>query len=144
MVRRALTVVAQDGVRPSRGRVIARAMRRSSGIADAPRVFPPREYRRSCRVIVPRSPFIRSPTRPPPPTSLPLLPRKAKKCNEAALSLLVCMEKTACVQSKRMTLEECMRDPIESDPCLAVRNAYYNCKHSALDMRKRIRGVRQY
>ncbi|KAL3816364.1 hypothetical protein ACHAXA_000442 [Cyclostephanos tholiformis] len=65
----------------------------------------------------------------------------AKKCNEAALSLLVCMEKTDCVLGKKRSLEECMRDPIESDPCLSVRNAYYNCKHSQLNMRTRIRGI---
>ena len=70
--------------------------------------------------------------------------KQAKKCNEAALSLLVCMEKTDCVKKKQKSLEECMKDPIESDPCLAVRNAYYNCKHSQLNMRTRIRGVRQY
>ena len=44
---------------------------------------------------------------------------------------------------EQKSVEECMRDPIKSDPCLAVRNAYYNCKHGQLDMRKRIRGVRQ-
>ena len=73
-----------------------------------------------------------------------IIVKQAKKCNEAALSLLVCMEKTPCVMSKKKSLEECMKDPIESDPCLAVRNAYYNCKHSQLNMRTRIRGVRQY
>ncbi|KAL7517099.1 hypothetical protein ACHAWX_002051 [Stephanocyclus meneghinianus] len=67
-----------------------------------------------------------------------------KQCNEAALSLLVCMEKTECVATKQKSLEECMKDPIESDPCRAERNAYYNCKHSQLNMRTRIRGVRQY
>ena len=71
-------------------------------------------------------------------------PHQAKKCNEAALSLLVCMEKTDCVANKKRGLEECMKDPIESDSCVAVRNAYYNCKHSQLNMRTRIRGVRQY
>ena len=69
---------------------------------------------------------------------------QAKKCNEAALSLLVCMEKTDCVMKKKKSLEECMKSTIDSDPCLAVRNAYYNCKHSQLNMRTRIRGVRQY
>ena len=73
-----------------------------------------------------------------------ILYTQAKKCNEAALSLLVCMEKTECVTKKKRSVEECMKDPIEADPCLAVRNAYYNCKHSALNMRTRIRGVRQY
>ena len=75
---------------------------------------------------------------------LPNQPHQAKKCNEAALSLLVCMEKTDCVANKKRGVEECMKDPIESDPCVAVRNAYYNCKHSQLNMRTRIRGVRQY
>ncbi|KAL9190389.1 hypothetical protein ACHAXT_007600 [Thalassiosira profunda] len=79
--------------------------------------------------------------RSPPPSPRPTM---AKKCNEAALSLLVCMEKTECVLKKKKSLEECMKDPMESDPCLAVRNAYYNCKHSQLNMRTRIRGVRQY
>ena len=70
--------------------------------------------------------------------------QQGKKCNEAALSLLVCMEKTDCVAKQQKSLEECMKDPIESDPCRAERNAYYNCKHSQLNMRTRIRGVRQY
>ena len=39
---------------------------------------------------------------------------------------------------------ECMKDPIESDDCRAPRNAYYTCKHSQLNMRTRIRGVRVY
>ena len=69
---------------------------------------------------------------------------QAKKCSEAALSLLVCMEKTECVMKKKKSLEQCMKDPDESDPCLAMRNAYYNCKHSQLNMRTRIRGIRQY
>lgn len=54
------------------------------------------------------------------------------------------MEKTECVMKKKKSLEECMKNTIDSDPCLAVRNAYYNCKHSQLNMRTRIRGVRQY
>jgi hypothetical protein len=54
------------------------------------------------------------------------------------------MERTECVSKNKKSLEECMKDPIESDPCRAERNAYYNCKHSQLNMRTRIRGVRQY
>ena len=69
---------------------------------------------------------------------------QAKQCNEAALSLLVCMEKTDCVVKEKKSIEECMKDPVDSDPCVGVRNAYFNCKHSQLNMRARIRGVRQY
>jgi Cytochrome c oxidase assembly protein PET191 len=64
-------------------------------------------------------------------------------CSEAALSILTCMEKTECAQ-KGTPLIECMRDEVASDPCRAQRNAYYNCKHSQLNMRTRIRGVRVY
>uniref|UniRef100_A0A7S4T3P2 Cytochrome c oxidase assembly factor 5 n=1 Tax=Ditylum brightwellii TaxID=49249 RepID=A0A7S4T3P2_9STRA len=75
---------------------------------------------------------------PPHPSKKP-----KKKCAEAALSLLTCMEETPCVKSGR-SVKECLKDPIESDDCRAVRNAYYTCKHSQLNMRTRIRGVRVY
>jgi Cytochrome c oxidase assembly protein PET191 len=39
---------------------------------------------------------------------------------------------------------ECLKDPIASDECRAVRNQYSMCKHSQLNMRTRIRGVRTY
>jgi len=39
---------------------------------------------------------------------------------------------------------ECLKDPVESDDCRAQRNAYTMCKHSQLNMRTRIRGVRTY
>jgi len=68
---------------------------------------------------------------------------KPKACSEAALSLLTCMEKTDCVR-KGTPLIDCMKDDVASDPCRAQRNAYYMCKHSQLNMRTRIRGVRVY
>jgi Cytochrome c oxidase assembly protein PET191 len=43
-----------------------------------------------------------------------------------------------------VTLMDCFKDPIESDDCRAERNAYWMCKHSQLNMRTRIRGVRTY
>ncbi|GFH50080.1 hypothetical protein CTEN210_06556 [Chaetoceros tenuissimus] len=66
-----------------------------------------------------------------------------KKCAEAALSLLECMERSECVKDGK-SVHECLKDPIESDECKAQRNAYYTCKHSQLNMRTRIRGVRVY
>jgi hypothetical protein len=73
----------------------------------------------------------------------PLYWLQPKACSEAALSLLTCMEKTDCVK-KGTPLIDCMKDDIASDPCRAQRNAYYMCKHSQLNMRTRIRGVRVY
>lgn len=67
-----------------------------------------------------------------------------KKCAEAALSLLTCMEESECVKKDKKSVNECLKDEIESNECKAVRNAYYTCKHSQLNMRTRIRGVRVY
>lgn len=67
-----------------------------------------------------------------------------KLCSEAALSLLTCMEESDCVKKDKRSVHECMKDPTESDLCKAQRNAYYTCKHSQLNMRTRIRGVRVY
>jgi len=67
-----------------------------------------------------------------------------KACAEAALSLLTCMEETKCVTEDKNSVIDCMKDPAESEDCKAERNAYYTCKHSQLNMRTRIRGVRVY
>lgn len=65
-------------------------------------------------------------------------------CSEAALSLLTCLEESECVVKSKKPMAECLKDPIESDECRAQRNAYTMCKHSQLNMRTRIRGVRTY
>eukprot|EP00934_Nitzschia_sp_Nitz4_P008256 Nitzschia sp. Nitz4//scaffold5_size260463//71774//72113//NITZ4_000962-RA/size260463-augustus-gene-0.28-mRNA-1//-1//CDS//3329555280//8246//frame0 len=67
-----------------------------------------------------------------------------KACSEAALSLLTCMEESPCVKKEGKSLLECMKDESESSVCKAQRNAYYLCKHSQLNMRTRIRGIRTY
>lgn len=65
-------------------------------------------------------------------------------CSEAALGLLQCLENLDCVKVEKKSMMECLKDPIASDDCRAVRNAYTMCKHSQLNMRTRIRGVRTY
>lgn len=67
-----------------------------------------------------------------------------QSCNEAALGLLQCLENLDCVKVDKKPMMECLKDPVESDDCRAVRNAYTMCKHSQLNMRTRIRGVRTY
>jgi Cytochrome c oxidase assembly protein PET191 len=54
------------------------------------------------------------------------------------------MEETDCVKKDKKPVIDCLRDPVESDDCRAQRNAYTMCKHSQLNMRTRIRGVRTY
>jgi len=65
-------------------------------------------------------------------------------CSEAALSLLECLEKLPCVTKDKRPMIECLKDEAESDGCRDVRYAYSMCKHSQLNMRTRIRGVRTY
>ena len=67
-----------------------------------------------------------------------------RSCSEAALSLLTCIEELDCVKNQKKTAYDCLKDPVESDDCRAQRNAYTMCKHSQLNMRTRIRGVRTY
>jgi Cytochrome c oxidase assembly protein PET191 len=68
---------------------------------------------------------------------------KPASCSEAALSLWTCVEETPCVQRDGTSVFDCLKnDPDVGEKCLAVRNAYYLCKHSQLNMRTRIRGVR--
>eukprot|EP00548_Thalassiothrix_antarctica_P006476 CAMPEP_0194148452 /NCGR_PEP_ID=MMETSP0152-20130528/32549_1 /TAXON_ID=1049557 /ORGANISM="Thalassiothrix antarctica, Strain L6-D1" /LENGTH=68 /DNA_ID=CAMNT_0038850027 /DNA_START=25 /DNA_END=231 /DNA_ORIENTATION=- len=62
-------------------------------------------------------------------------------CAEAALSLLSCLEKTPCVMKDKRDIVDCMKEEFV-DECKAERNAYTMCKHSQLNMRTRIRGVR--
>lgn len=50
-------------------------------------------------------------------------------CSEAALSLLTCLEESKCVKEDGRTMYECLKDPVESEDCKAVRNAYTMCKH---------------
>ena len=63
-------------------------------------------------------------------------------CSEAALSLLECLEKLPCVTDEKRPVLECLKDEFASDDCRDVRYAYSMCKHSQLNMRTRIRGVR--
>jgi hypothetical protein len=65
-------------------------------------------------------------------------------CSEAALSLLTCLENIDCVKKEGRPMLECLKDPVESDDCRAQRSAYSMCKHSQLNMRTRIRGVKNY
>jgi hypothetical protein len=52
------------------------------------------------------------------------------------------MEGTECVQKDKKGIVECMKE--QTEDCKGQRNAYYTCKHSQLNMRTRIRGVRVY
>jgi len=74
---------------------------------------------------------------------LPPLPIMPSSCREVALSLSDCMSKTPCMQSGK-SIKECLKEGGEDGECQVLRNAYFECKRSQLDMRKRIRGTRVY
>ncbi|KAL7569955.1 hypothetical protein ACA910_008611 [Epithemia clementina (nom. ined.)] len=65
-------------------------------------------------------------------------------CSEAALSLLTCIEECDCVKKDGKAMIDCLKSPSDSEECQAQKNAYYMCKHSQLNMRTRIRGVRTF
>lgn len=70
-----------------------------------------------------------------------------KKCSEAALGLISCLEESKCMTEEKRPMKECLQE-LKKDGneeiCKASRNAYWMCKHSQLNMRTRIRGVRVY
>jgi len=73
---------------------------------------------------------------------------KTSNCAEVANSLVDCIKKTSCYQSSG-SIRSCIKDMKDSDKfgdgevelkCQVLRGAYFECKRSQLDMRKRIRG----
>ena len=74
-----------------------------------------------------------------------------KSCKEIAESLVDCIKKSDCVIKQGGTVRDCIGDMSKmedecghSQECQELRNAYFNCKRGALDMRNRIRGPRVY
>ena len=64
-------------------------------------------------------------------------------CREIAESLVDCMAKTQCMKNGG-EMRQCMRKISDegTGECSDMRNAYFTCKRSSLDMRSRIRGPR--
>jgi len=61
-------------------------------------------------------------------------------CKDIAETLLDCLRQTECMKSGNGA-KECMN---LTDDCRVYRNTYFECKRSQLDMRTRIRGMKQH
>ncbi|KAI8798733.1 cytochrome c oxidase assembly factor 5 [Biomphalaria glabrata] len=70
--------------------------------------------------------------------------KKKYACEGLRDDLLECMSKTDCVRKDKKTPRECLHDPQIPEKCAMLRNAFFECKRSLLDMRTRFRGRRYY
>ena len=61
-------------------------------------------------------------------------------CKDIAETLLDCLRQTECMKGGKGA-KECMQ---LTDDCRVYRNTYFECKRSQLDMRTRIRGMKQH
>ncbi len=61
-------------------------------------------------------------------------------CKDIAETLLDCLRQTECMKQGKGA-KECMN---LTDDCRVYRNTYFECKRSQLDMRTRIRGMKQH
>ena len=61
-------------------------------------------------------------------------------CKDIAETLLDCLCATECMKGGKGA-KECMK---LTDECRVYRNTYFECKRSQLDMRTRIRGMKQH
>ncbi|XP_059170545.1 cytochrome c oxidase assembly factor 5-like [Physella acuta] len=70
--------------------------------------------------------------------------KKKVACEDLRDDLLECLQNTDCVKKDKKTPRDCMR--LESLPqqCAVLRNSFFECRRSMLDMRNRFRGRRYY
>ncbi|KOC64805.1 Cytochrome c oxidase assembly factor 5 [Habropoda laboriosa] len=66
------------------------------------------------------------------------------KCAHLRASLKMCMLETDCCKIERRTPRDCLlnKDPSVPDQCYALRQSFFECKHSIIDGRRRFRGPR--
>ncbi|KAH9513487.1 Dephospho-CoA kinase (Dephosphocoenzyme A kinase) (COAE) [Bulinus truncatus] len=70
--------------------------------------------------------------------------KKKHACEDLRDDLLECLSNTDCVRKDRKTPRECMHDASIPNHCNMLRNAFFECKRSLLDMRTRFRGRKYY
>ncbi|XP_078034846.1 cytochrome c oxidase assembly factor 5 [Augochlora pura] len=68
------------------------------------------------------------------------------KCASLRANLKMCLLETDCCQISKRTPKDCLRSKDKSVPaeCFALHRAFYECKHSIIDARRRFRGPRGY
>ena len=71
-----------------------------------------------------------------------------KKCDGLRYDLKMCLLKSDCCQVYHHLPKKCIQDPelaqFVPDKCFILANAFFECKRSLIDMRRRFRGPKGY
>jgi cytochrome c oxidase assembly factor 5 len=71
-----------------------------------------------------------------------------KSCDGLRYDLKMCLLKSECVTTYKTVPRQCLQDPemapFVPDKCWALANAFFECKRSLIDMRRRFRGPKGY
>ncbi|XP_047990469.1 cytochrome c oxidase assembly factor 5 [Leguminivora glycinivorella] len=65
-------------------------------------------------------------------------------CAGIRADLKMCLLNTDCCKKGKKTPRECLKSGDVGDECLQLRQAFFECKRSLLDNRRRFRGHRGY
>ena len=67
-----------------------------------------------------------------------------RPCSGLRVDLKRCLLKTDCCQVRKLTPLKCLEEGDVPQECQALKNAFFECKRSILDMRTRFRGRKGY
>ena len=71
-----------------------------------------------------------------------------RKCDGLRYDLKVCLLQSDCVTKHGRMPKKCLQEaemaPFVPDNCWALANAFFECKRSTMDMRRRFRGIKGY
>eukprot|EP00095_Tigriopus_kingsejongensis_P009293 snap_masked-scaffold175_size286436-processed-gene-1.9 protein:Tk09293 transcript:snap_masked-scaffold175_size286436-processed-gene-1.9-mRNA-1 annotation:"cytochrome c oxidase assembly factor 5-like isoform x1" len=79
-----------------------------------------------------------------PHSSLEVLRDENRPCHGLRVDLKRCLLDSDCCVVERKTPLTCLHEGKVPEECRALRNAFFECKRSILDMRTRFRGRKGY
>ncbi len=68
----------------------------------------------------------------------------SRPCSGLRVDLKRCLLQTDCCTVSKKTPLQCIKENEVPQECLALKNAFFECKRSILDMRTRFRGRKGY
>ncbi|KAG7202987.1 hypothetical protein KM043_010119 [Ampulex compressa] len=68
------------------------------------------------------------------------------RCANIRADLKMCLLNSDCCKIHKITPRECLKrhDGTVPNECFALRNTFFECKHSMLDARRRFKGPKGY
>ena len=78
------------------------------------------------------------------PSSLVFLADETRPCHGLRVDLKRCLLVTDCCTIRKKTPLACLKEGDVPSECIALKNAFFECKRSLLDMRTRFRGRKGY